>query len=103
MPRPEGAGDAALRAACGSAVGCPLQRACGGGRAAPCKSANLQKGKGGPQGRRAQPGAAAEGRRPRRSRGALRAGAIPLQRPAEKKKPPPAASEKPFDRERELR
>ena len=35
--------------------------------------------------RRAQPGAAAEGHRPRRSRGALRAGAIPLQRPAEKK------------------
>ena len=43
------------------------------------------KGEGGPQGRRAQPGAAAAGRRPRRSRGALRAGAIPLQRPAEKK------------------
>ena len=47
--------------------------------------------------------AAAEGRRPRRSRGALRAGAIPLQRPAEKKKPPPAASEKPFDRRGKLR
>lgn len=35
--------------------------------------------------------------------GALRAGAIPLQRPAEKKKPPPAASEKPFDRRGKLR
>ena len=31
------------------------------------------------------------------------AGAIPLQRPAEKKKPPPAASEKPFDRRGKLR
>lgn len=49
------------------------------------------------------PGGAAEGRQPRRSRGALRAGAIPLQRPAEKKKPPPAASEKPFDRREKLR
>ena len=61
------------------------------------------KGEGGPQGRRAQPGAAAFGRRPRQSRGALRAGAIPLQIPAEKKKPPPAASQKPFDRRGKLR
>lgn len=31
------------------------------------------------------------------------AGAIPLQRPAEKKKPPPAAPQKPFDRRGKLR